>query len=166
MRNALLLLALVSITPACADNSGGPAPAGEPASFSILEGDWGACSADSEVLRAGELADIADNCAVDQSRDLLTELDATLTESEAVVFVREPVPCGSTARLEDVLIDEDALVPWVLAADPSYGSPQVASDSVLCIFEAVVLVDELADTVSEVAPVVGVYNPNRPGAPE
>lgn len=166
MRNALLLLALASLTPACADNSGGPVPDGEPTSFSILEGDWSACAADSAVLRAGELADVADNCAVGASRDLLLELDANLTESEAVVFMQQQVPCGSTARLEDLLVDGDAVVPWVLAADPDYGTARVTDESVLCIFEAVLLVDELADTVSEVAPVVGVYNPNRPGAPE
>ncbi len=181
-RCRLLLLAASVTAAGCPpiDNSGGPAPDGEPLEIAIVTSSLGVTCADAEdtAVLLDDLAAVdafVAGCTDGAStvREATAALDAAVASSydgeRELVLPLASGGCLSVLHLFEIRLDEPqdgdpVLRPWVLRGDESY---EAESDCAPAETQQVI-VARAADAAAgeSVALTIGTYNPDLPGAPQ
>ncbi|MCP4498982.1 MAG: hypothetical protein GY822_03320 [Deltaproteobacteria bacterium] len=172
---SVLFMVLLGALAACTDNSGGASPAGDDVSFSSAGlDDLFSCFAGEQeaALLDDENAvdDWLSNCEADDSVNvkeaILTEVEG-LDDGERLVAVRMIFGgCVQQWHFMGIRQEADVLHAWVLREDTSYGIANAACTDDLGMSERYFIVsDGDVATATSADLVVGVFNPNLPGAP-
>ena len=160
------------------DNSGGPAPEGDPLTFQIVVESVGVSCPDREdsVAILDSLSDVDDflaDCVDDASSvfDAARTLDSAVANTYAgereIVLVSAWGGCISALDLFQIRLDatgeRTVLRPWLLRGDESF---EAESDCGAPDSQQVTLARAAdAGSAASAALTIGTYNPSLPGAP-
>ena len=163
----LSVFALFAFLTACVpvDNSGGEPPAGDTASFELIDAEpfCGGFGDEAWLIATEEdKAAVLEDCTAEPDA-LEAELDALLaelTEDQVIVFFTVQLGgCLQGHSLRGVYSEGETIRPWIIKQDTSYGVPDTACTSDIGEATGLLVVDDASEATSAELH-VGIINPD------